>query len=57
VIERGELFGQLERFVVGAVDGARQPELVGDRGQRVQHGEGVGPAHHIEIVDVAEMFA
>ena len=40
-VERRELAGQLPRLVERRVDRARQPDPVGDRGQRREHGQRV----------------
>ena len=34
-----------------------RPSLLGDRGQRGQHGEGVRPADDVEVVDLAVLLA
>ena len=34
-----------------------RPEPLGHRRQRGQHGEGVGPADHVEVVDLAALLA
>ena len=57
VVQRGELPCHLEGFVEGGVDGAGQAEAVGDRRERGEHGEGVGSADDVEVVDAAAMFA
>jgi hypothetical protein len=57
VVEGGELAGHLVRLVERGVDGAGQAQPVGDRGQRGQHGEGVGPADDVQIVDLAALLA
>ena len=56
MVERGELPCHLEWFVERGVDGACQAEIVGDRGERRQHGEGVGPADDVEVVDAAAVL-
>ena len=33
------------------------PRLVGDRGQRGEHGEGVRPADDVEVVDLTALLA
>ena len=57
VVEGGELSCHFERFVEGRVDGPGQAETVGDRGQCGEHGERVGPADDIEVVDASAVFA
>ncbi len=56
VVERGQLAGQLVGLVEGGVERARQPQVGGHRGQGRQHGHGVGPAHHVEVVDPAALL-
>ena len=46
-----------ERFVEGGVDGAGEPEAIGDGGEHREHGEGVRSAHHVQVVDAAAVFA
>lgn len=48
---------QVRRVVVGGVLRGHQPDLAGDLGQGCQHGLGVGPADHVEVVHVPEVFA
>ncbi len=55
--ERGELTRNLERLVEGGVDGPRQTDALGDRRQGCQHGERVGTAHDVEVVDPTVLFA
>ena len=57
MVEAGELAGHLVGLVEGGVDGAGQPEPVGDGGQRGEHGEGVGPADDVQVVDLAALLA
>ena len=57
MVQRGELPCHLEGFVEGGVDGPGQAEPVGDRGERRQDGEGVGPADDVEVVDAAAVLA
>ncbi|EUA26833.1 xenobiotic compound monooxygenase, DszA family, A subunit domain protein [Mycobacterium intracellulare] len=57
VVQRRELPCHLEGFVEGGVDGAGQAESVGHRGERGQHGERVGTADDVEIVDFAAVLA
>ena len=52
MVKRRELPCHLEWLVEGGVDGSRQPDPVGDAGQRGQHGERVRTTHHVEVVDV-----
>jgi hypothetical protein len=56
VVQGGELPCDFEWFVECGVDGACQADPVGDGGQRCQHGEGVGPADDVEVVDAAAML-
>ncbi len=57
MVEAGELAGHLVGLVEGGVDGAGQPEPVGDGGERGQDGEGVRAAHDVQVVDLAALFA
>ena len=57
VVEGGELSCHFEWFVEGRVDGPGQAETVGDRGKCGEHGERVGPADHVEVVDASAVFA
>ena len=56
MVEGRELAGHLVRLVEGGVDGPRQSQPVGDGGQSRQHGESIGPAHDVEVVDLAALF-
>ena len=56
MVEGGELPCHFEGFVERGVDGARQAEAVGDGGQRGQHGERVGSADDVEVVDAAAVL-
>ena len=51
VIEAGELARHFVRLVEGGVDGAGQTQMLGDRGERSQHGERVGAADDVQVVD------
>src|SRR5690606_13595000 len=57
VIQRGQPPGQLIRFVEGGVDGGGQADPLGHRGQGAEHGERLGPADHVEVVDAALVLA
>ena len=57
VVERRELPGHLVGLVERRVDGAGQPEPVGDGRKRGQHREGVRSADHVEVVDLAALLA
>ena len=57
VVQGGELSCHFEGFVEGGVDGAGQAETVGDGGQCGEHGERVGPADDVEVVDAPAVFA
>ena len=57
VVEAGELPGHLVRLVEGGVDRARQPQPVGDGGERGEDGEGVRTADDVEVVDLAVLLA
>ena len=57
MVQRGELPGHLVGLIEGRVDRAGQPESLGDCRQCGQHGEGVGTANHIEVVDLAVLLA
>ena len=56
LVKGGELPCHLEGFVEGGVDRPGQPDPVGDARQGRQHGEGVRPAHDVEIVDPAPVL-
>ena len=56
MVKCGELSCHFERFVEGGIDGAGQPDPFGDARQGRQHGEGVRPAHHVEVVDPSPML-
>lgn len=56
VIQRRELPCHPVRFVERGVDGASKAEVVGDRCERGQHREGVGPADDVEVVNLAAML-
>ncbi len=49
---RASSYGSLK----GRVDRAGQPEFLGHRRQSGEHGEGVRPAHHIEVEDLPALF-
>ena len=57
VVQRRELPDHLIGLVERRVDRARQTEVFRDRSQRGQHGEGVRTADHVEVVDLAALFA
>lgn len=53
VIEGGELAGQFVGLVERGVDGAREAEVLGDRGDSGQHAESVGTADDVLVEDLA----
>ncbi len=53
MVQRGEAAGQFVRLVEGGVDGRGQPQVGGDGGERAQHGDRLGPAQHVQVVDPA----
>ncbi len=57
VVQRREPPGHLVRLVEGGVDRRRQPEAVGDGGEGAEHGQRLGPADHVEVVDAALVLA
>ena len=57
VVQAGELPGHLVGLVERGVDRPGQPQPVGDRGQRGQHGERVRPADHVQVVDLTALLA
>lgn len=57
MVERGELPCHFVRFVEGGVDRPRQAQLVGDGGQGAQHGERVGSADYVQVVDLPVLLA
>src|SRR5690606_38610282 len=57
VVQGGQLPGQLVGLVEGGAERAGQPQAAGDRRQRGQHGERVGPADDVQVVDPAPVLA
>ena len=57
MVERSELPRHLVGLVEGRVDGTGQPKPLGDCRQRRQHREGVRTTDHIQVVDLAVLFA
>ena len=56
VVEGGELPCHFKWFVERGIDGACQPQSVGDAGERGEDGEGVGAADHVKVVDAATVL-
>ncbi len=57
VIEGGELPGHVVGLVERRIDRPRQSDPGGDGGQCRQDAEGVGPAHHVKVVDLPVLLA
>ena len=57
MIQTGELARDLVRLVERGIDGAGQTDPVGDGRESTQHGERIGPADHIEVVDLPALLA
>src|SRR5690606_41969618 len=51
-----ELLGQCVRLVEGRVDGAGQAEVGGGTGEGLEHREGVGAPHDVEVVDAVAVL-
>lgn len=51
VVEGGEPAGRFVGLVEGGVDGGGETEPVGDGRERGEHGQRLGPADHVQVVD------
>ena len=45
-----------EWFVEGGIDGAGEPDVIGDSGKRRKDGKRVRPAHHVQVMNAAEVL-
>jgi hypothetical protein len=57
MVKAGELARHLVRLVERGVDGPGQAQPVSHRGEGGEHREGVRPADHVEVVDLAVLLA
>ncbi len=53
VVQGGEPAGEFVGLVERGVDRGGESEASGDRGQRVEHGQGLGAADHVQVVEAA----
>ena len=57
MVERGQLTRHLEGLVEGGVDRARKADVLCDRRKGGEHGERIGPADNVEVVDPTVLLA
>lgn len=57
MVQGGQSAGEFERLVERGVGRGGQPQALGHRGERVEDGERLGAAGHVQVMDTALVFA